>query len=119
MGKRIEIKPNDQSWVGKKITKSLWGDGRFMEILCVGDQFIFGRVETGEEITVHRLSDCWELCEEPKKVKLVAPALFLEEYMTEWGVTTELYSFRPILRGCKVIWPAIPNKDGFYEVPED
>jgi hypothetical protein len=58
--------------------------------------------------------------EEPKKPKLMAPALAF--YDNHFVVSNGLYSSemqaRNELRELFRAWPAVPNKDGFYEVEE-
>jgi hypothetical protein len=67
----------------------------------------------------HRL-DIISEWEEPKKPKLLAPALVC--YCGKFQVSSNLYSSemqaRNELRELFRAWPAVPNKDGFYEVME-
>jgi hypothetical protein len=57
---------------------------------------------------------------EPKKPKMMAPALAY--FCGQHQVSSNLYSSemqaRNELRELFVSWPAVPNKDGFYEVME-
>lgn len=41
MPKKITIKPNDQSLVGKKVRLSRWPDGFFAKVAFVGDTKLF------------------------------------------------------------------------------
>lgn len=62
----------------------------------------------------------------PKKPKLLAPAIVLstdgirvpQVLFSTIEEATE-YCHRYYAKAEKVIWPAIPNKDGYYEIPED
>lgn len=61
--------------------------------------------------------------ETPKPKKLLAPALYKNSASESWAPTTSMYAsleeakyytgFRK-----NIVWPAKPNKDGFYEVEE-
>ncbi len=56
---------------------------------------------------------------EPKKPRLMAPAMML--VCRQVSVSSTLFSSekeaRDTLRDIFLSWPAIPNKDGMYEVP--
>lgn len=62
----------------------------------------------------------------PKKPKLLAPAIVLstdgvrvpQVLFSTIEEATE-YCHRYYAKAEKVIWPAIPNKDGYYEIPEE
>lgn len=73
MTTKIEIKPNDQSWVGKKIKNNNWGETEYFEILYVGNKSVFGRYQNGEElhfaldIYSTKFFENWVIYEEPEK----------------------------------------------------
>jgi hypothetical protein len=58
--------------------------------------------------------------QEPKTPKLMAPAIL--KTCEEFSVSLNLYSSekeaREYYHDALVSWPAVPNKDGFYEVME-
>jgi hypothetical protein len=64
------------------------------------------------------LTDDWEVEPEPKKPKLLAPALLSDIGHVE--MSCYLYASeqeaRDTLGDSFISWPAIPNKDGMYEV---
>jgi hypothetical protein len=64
------------------------------------------------------LKDDWEIREEPKPPKLLAPALLSDIGHVE--MSCYLYASeqeaRDTLGDSFISWPAIPNKDGMYEV---
>jgi hypothetical protein len=57
---------------------------------------------------------------EPKPPKLLAPALYYTG--TEWILGRTLFESKKEAQeehgDRQIIWPAIPNKDGMYEVPQ-
>lgn len=66
----------------------------------------------------------WEFYQEPKPKKLVAPALFYSDNENKrWVLSDSCFEdletakkyFKPTY---KVVWPAVPNAQGFFEVPE-
>lgn len=66
----------------------------------------------------------WKFYQEPKPKKLVAPALFYSNNEDErWVLSDSCFEdletakkyFKPTY---KVVWPAVPNAQGFFEVPE-
>jgi len=70
---------------------------------------------------VNRNADIVGEWKEPPKPKLMAPALLKDDRYTE--LSAYLYESeehaREVLGDCFRYWPAVPNKDGFYEVPSD
>ena len=52
---------------------------------------------------------------------LLAPALVYDKKKFCWELTLQLFQQHPEFNHNleKVIWPAITNKDGYYEVPEE
>jgi hypothetical protein len=64
------------------------------------------------------LENDWEIVEEPKPPKLLAPALYYTG--TEWILGRTLFESKKEAReehgDRQVIWPAIPNKDGYYAI---
>ncbi len=67
------------------------------------------------------MADDWEVYEEPKKPRLLAPAFVKWEKSDHPELTAELYESEEVARKevgkYFVSWPAVANKDGFYEVP--
>jgi len=105
---------------GKKVRDKDWISGEYIHLPdnCIVDKegeelenldVFFGHVE-------------FELYEKPKKPKLSAPAFVKGFNSSHWLLTEALYtSLEEAKIDCVldvVIWPAIPNKDGYYEVPE-
>lgn len=121
MGDRIEIKPNDQSWVGKKVIRDdCVQDGRYCLVKFVGSTFVLGENRFGVEGTWAINDGSWQLYTEPKKKRMMAPAIYKER---DGGrcITSSLYDSlgnAKVAWGKDVIWPAVPNADGFYEVEE-
>jgi hypothetical protein len=66
------------------------------------------------------LENDWEIVEEPKPPKLLAPAMYLTGTSGEWILGRVLFESEEEAKEYHgkrgVIWPAIPNKDGMYEV---
>ena len=120
--KEIEIKPNDQSWVGKKIRRAAFKDYEYLEILYVGNDSLFC-IDEDEVENSWSIDMGWRLYEQPKKKVLLAPALRVYDD-GDYGICSSLYSSESqAKKDCvgatdQVIWPAIPNADGFYEVEE-
>lgn len=122
---KIEIKPGDQSWVGKKIVNPFWGKSSWHEVLAVGQERFFGRDRYGNE-SAYYIYDNWELYQEPKPKRLLAPALYQEIDRDGWAwfVSHMLYSSleeakRDLDQHSNVRWPAIPNAQGYYEVEDE
>lgn len=93
---------------GKKIKRSCWS--------------IWMSIDTPTSITVNMcemLADDWELYEEPKKPRLLAHAIRKQCGM--YSLSMNMYdsedSARKVLLGTFHSWPAVPNKDGYFEVP--
>lgn len=64
---------------------------------------------------------CVEIDEpEPKKPRLLAPAMYHTD--EQWVLGRTLFGSKKEAREYhgdrKVIWPAVANKDGYFEVPE-
>jgi hypothetical protein len=96
MSKRIEIKPNDQTHVGKKITKRGWG-GEFATLLFVGNTKFFIEMD-GHELACSiintedgssRFWDLYEELEKPKKKRLARALFMLNGY---WEPSRQLFS---------------------------
>lgn len=93
---------------GGRIKRSLWGRGvRFNE--C--DRLTYRDV----------IADDWEIVEEPKPPKLMAPAFF--KCGTGVYVSGILFSSTEDaidrVIGDLIAWPAIPDANGFYSVPQE
>lgn len=64
----------------------------------------------------------WTIVEEPKPPKLLAHAMCANMSGTEYLSASIFESEGEAKRHCVSAfkyWPAIPNKDGFYEVPQE
>ncbi len=106
--------------VGEKVRSRVRTGEAFVEVLFVGDNNFFCRWPGGSEDSLGLDSD-WELYEEPKPKTLVAPAMVKDINGKRWRPTLFFYDNLDDAKSCNlecssVIWPAIPNKDGFYEV---
>ena len=66
MGQKITIKPNDQSWVGKKIRKHFWAAGGHVVVDHVGKDYVVTRWRDMSP-QADSLSWNWELYEEPEE----------------------------------------------------
>lgn len=124
MGQTFKIQPGDQSLVGKKIRTKSWKRIVFIHVKFVGDVLIVGIDQNGKEILYNFEGEEFELYEEPKKKVLMAPAIVKTPYgyaMSEYFYSSEKEAKDDIeIKTISkfICWPAIPNKDGFYEVPE-
>ena len=69
-------------------------------------------------------SDDWVIYDSSKYPKLLAPAVYQDYPKRSFKITDKLFSSLEEAKeyckcdGYRLIWPAVPNKDGFYEVPE-
>jgi hypothetical protein len=93
---------------GKKIKRSCWN--RWMSTASTDIHVLMYDV----------LADDWEVYEETKKPRLLAPALVC--YCGQFQVSSNLYSSemqaRNELREMFIAWPAVANAEGFYSVEE-
>jgi hypothetical protein len=94
---------------GKKIKRSCWS--------------IWMSIDTPTSLTVNMcemLADDWEVYEEPKKPRLLAPAFVKWEKSDHPELTAELYESEEIARKevgkFFLSWPAVANAEGFYSV---
>lgn len=113
--------------VGKKVKTTRPSYYKWVEVLYIypSEEKFAGRGDTGGEGNF----DCdgcnaWQFYHEPKPEKLVAPALFYSDNEDKrWVLSDSCFEdletakkyFKPTY---KVVWPAVPNAQGFYEVPE-
>ena len=121
--------------IGKKLRKESWLPRTYFKLLAItsrGD--LIGENPLGvpkEYNSGLAKQDDWLFYKEPKQEKLFAPALYYEvdggqqrlKTDTYLWMTSALFSSRAeaeyYLSGHgKVVWPAIPNSEGFYEEVE-
>ncbi len=57
---KIQIKPNDNNQIGKKVRLGYWGKNHFFEILFVGKEKMLGKDEEERE-TSWFINHNWEL----------------------------------------------------------
>lgn len=114
-----------QEHVGKKVRCVTWDEVRYVEVLCVGNEYFFGKLNVGSWNASHvcsegayLLDNSWELYEEPKKKKILSPAVF--KSVRIYCITPECYESeeeaRVTLKECFISWPAMQLIDG-KEVP--
>ena len=136
MWKPIEIKPGDQRYLGEIVVK-----GRLWELKTVtsptgrlsfvSKKFaIISWPDDYEEIYDLKEDDTsWFVFEPDPPKKLLAPAilqnsagfLFVEDGLFGSKKDAEFYYHVGVYKTTHyrvISWPAIPNKDGFYEVPD-
>lgn len=119
---KIEIKPGDQTHVGKKVHQDTWNPGEWLKILFVGNEQVLAVNDDGHE-EVYLIDEEWELYEEPKQKKLLAPAYvlyagFKRVHPALFNNASEAKDFFEKMPECFLSWPAIPNAQGYYEVEE-
>jgi hypothetical protein len=94
---------------GKKARRKSWCDGILISSTVI-DNLSSASI----------FADDWEIEPEAKPPKLLAPALYYTG--TEWILGRILFESIEDAKEYHtvrdVVWPAIPNKDGFYEVPQ-
>jgi len=114
-----------KNMVGKKI-RAFSSKGSYFIVTAVG-KTCFLAVPCWFEDPADRTFDLtteWELVKEKKKKKLYASALVRgNDADDDWNVTQELYTSRTEVKeqygdDITVIWPAIHNKNGYYEIKE-
>jgi len=118
--------------VGRKVRKKAWSENCYIKILYVGDKMFFGKDtfsrsnrENSWDID-EKIDDNWEFYVEEEPKLLLAPALInrvVNAINSIWYLTTTLYGSMEEVQKImllqpydKIIWPATPNKDGYYEV---
>jgi hypothetical protein len=93
---------------GKKVRRKAWGENDY---IAISSPF---ELSDGS-----LMRDDWEIVEEPKPPKLLAPAMYHTD--GQWVLGRTLFGSKKEAQEYhgdrQVIWPAIPNKDGMYEVP--
>lgn len=106
MHKRIEIKPEDQSFVGQKIRWSTWDMDEWVILRYVGKKCVFAEASSGKDDCREdwwNISDksnaYWELYEEPKKYEIVSPAVIGEQ---SYQITTQVYETE---QKARLEWP--------------
>ena len=116
MWKRIQIKPNDQSLVGRTIR----GMGSSLVVLYVGSHKVFGKYKDGDE-DIQTIYQNWEIWEEEKQKKLLAPVLLRSDksIRLSYYLFSSIEEAKEYYKGHFISWPAIPNKDGYYEVDSE
>jgi hypothetical protein len=110
--------------VGKKVITENHTYFTWVEVL-----YIYPNGETFAGITSEGDADTfccdgcnpWRLYQEPKPKKLVALALVKDT--AGWFIPDKLYSSLETIQSDftlsdKIVWPAVPNAQGFYEVEE-
>jgi len=120
MWKPVTIKPNDQSLCGRRI-RSVCLDER-ADILYVGaTSFFVLELKTNQESAWDFTCFDFEIWEEPKPKKLLAPA-FVRSGCDGFSVTGKLHSSfeeaKTFWGEALHSWPATINVNGYYEVPE-
>ena len=102
---------------GKKVRRKCWEQDSYVHFV---DDRVF---ENKTGLTYGDFSNvrAWELYEEPKKAVFMAPAIFKADdgYIEVSGKLFVSEEGAKYFYGKRLIsWPALPNKEGFYEVPE-
>ncbi len=106
---------------GKKVIAESWRPQEALEIVFVGEEYVLLKTELRTEFSLAIRDEVWhEVLPEPKK-KLFAPAVVTNHegiyYLSAYFYESEQQA-KDTLWANFVQWPAIPNKDGFYEVDE-
>ena len=120
MWKDIEIKPNDQNLVGRFVKERNWNPNQREQILFVGQHVILCSSPSNYNLenSYSRTLNKWQIWEEERPKKLLAPAIYADS--EDWLLGSYLYSSYQEAKqrnpNRKIIWPAIPNKDGYYVV---
>lgn len=129
MWKPITIKPGDQSLCGYELkVKEIEAPIKYWTVLNVGVSKVFMRDRTGYEDAFPICEQDWLIWEPPPTKNLVAPALVREVYHVQSNQTVQVALGHTLFSSEKearryhrdhfISWPALPNKDGFYEVEE-
>ena len=94
--------------VGKKIKRSCWN--RWMSTASTDIHVLMYDV----------LADDWEVYEEPKKPRLLAPAIYkaVGRILISCKIFESEEAAREDLGSSFISWPAVANKDGYFEVEE-
>ena len=119
MWKPVTIKPNDQSLCGKFVSQ-FDDEEDSVKILFVGETRFFARCYNKKECSFD-MKISWRIWEEPKPKKLMAPAFGMDpsiDMVSVVGLFTSENHAKSVLEDDFISWPAIPNADGHYEVPE-
>lgn len=100
--------------------------GLEMRITGVGEQsyLYISLTDTHKEENPYGIKELDKKGKLVKKKKLLAPALFQYIKDGSWIITTQLFKSLDSARtyyceSSQLIWPALPNKDGYYEVPDN
>ncbi len=140
MKQTIKIKPNDQSLVGKQFKNSY---NVLVRVIAVEGEKVFFKYEewgnSENSFNIDSFNKIYSLVEEPQqkamehsnnsesidtKKKLLAPAFYKPKHELEWRFSKDSGSYYSSKEDAQkhfgddheVIWPAIPNKDGWYEI---
>jgi hypothetical protein len=94
---------------GKKVRRKSWDTNTFIT-----------NPNLGNIATTSLMADDWEVCEEPKKPRLLAHALLNDIGHVELSCC--LYASekeaRDVIGDSFISWPAVANAEGFYSVEE-
>jgi len=112
--------------VGDKIQETKWPENIYLIVKDISARHVTGVLHypNFENKHIFEINRDWKFYQEPKPKKLVAPALFYSDNENKrWVLSDSCFEdletakkyFKPTY---KVVWPAVPNAQGFFEVPE-
>ena len=76
--------------VGDKVRSLAWDMDSWCEILCIAERTFFARDRGGSE-GCYSKELIWQLYQEPKKTKLVSPAITNDRVENYWRMTNALW----------------------------